>query len=212
MKTMTQTLTVDSTEQPSVMTRGAWIDFCMANFLSEHLTDEYWGDLYRNIDDSRISKNFFSYPFAIQKTIIRQLRDNRPVSAISAYIDLCNRVESKHKELTDCSKMQYFEISSAVEKIVGTLSKDFFNACEGITYTKDLRSHNPHAPADMVEAFIYLMVVLYGDRTVLEILNSWESHRGWADPCDLISLADNWSEMREYPLDWALQVTRQHKV
>lgn len=191
-----------------VLTRDKWTDFCVQNFHNDHISHDYWRDLFDQVKDSRIIvSSFLKYPFETKVMIVRHLRFGIPEQTISKYLELCRRVSDTLPAFKGCESMQFFQISQIIEREIGALSDDFFDEMLDVLYLHKKRTNGAgQAWPGMIDTVVYLLLVFYSEELVMDALKRWSSHSSGIDPYYLILLAENWDESKDFPVDWAINI------
>lgn len=188
------------------LTREKWVEFCIKNFNTEYTLRQYWQGLFDQIESSEIiCSNFMKFPYDVQITIVRQVRSGVPEKTISKYLELCFRAAEKHPVLKGCEGMKFARLLQIIDLNGGFPSGDFFDDMNDIlNYDRHRRVQDEKSWPGMTDTAIYLLLTLYPEELMMEVIKHCASHLGGLDAYYLVLLADNWEEVKHLPFEWAV--------
>lgn len=141
----------------------------------------------------------------IRASLISDIGYGIEPSNLIAVLDLLDRVGvpwDTFKTWTDAGdneKIFHKETSNHLNINYSSVILDFHHH-QYVMSNYNIRSNKLKAP------FIYLFFTAFGHDTAADILAHWNTNSTTAMLIDLIRLADNWDQFKNYPSDWALSV------
>lgn len=194
------------------LTRDKWSEYCIVTF--KHMNEYLWEEMdevYRTIASSPfLVQKFLVLPSELQGVLIKYFRSGVSVQNALNEVFLCYRVEQQYPTLRNCWMLPFYSLVTEIERIIDLSSNDLYEASTRLLKLRDYKPVKTKAfLPGMLDTTTYLLAALYGDRRVVEALNSWKQHMGDLEPYQLTILVDNFESCQEMPIEWVLETFQQ---
>lgn len=165
----------------------------------DFLTDEIADTNFETISQSEfLVENFFMLSRSIQNVVQRMNRFS--LDSIVLLASLCQKVHKQHPAI-DFAEVDAAGLYDYLRN--WALPPEGFEAL--IQEYEALSKRNSVRTGPVI---ILLLTILYGESLIVEVLQRWVDVSCDGTPEDFADVVQNWSNLREYPLDWSISVVR----
>lgn len=168
-----------------------------------HLVQPMWDQFSSSTD---LLESFQKIPIDLQKIVYLEIHNGMDPSPIGAYFNLALRAEKMFPDTFNWNVMRDYDLWNT-ERDFPTersdyfyvLLEDFDKYCQaGESESEWGRHYYMFTPM--------LLRAIHGEEIVIELFERCLETGIIPELTDIISLADNWENLREYPFEWALNI------
>lgn len=210
-----------------VLTRDAWIERCL--YWVDGKSAEFWGKIFDSFDGDPELKDFLSYANSRQSNILKWIAKGVSVSSVISYLNICNRLDTKFEKMSQdpdvvynsddsigwqvsyfhCDELVQWQLENLIDRMIGDASVGFLESIKEMRKTIERFSNLPYSTQCYHFAeTCHILRSLHSEELVIEVLTRCIEFEIPVESCQLVQLVDDWDTVREYPIDWALNVAR----
>lgn len=188
--------------------------------LAEIYTESDFKRLFEVIAESDfILDNFFAFPVILQNRLMNYLEDNENFfKDYTAALDLLYRVSTMElsplllSSESDIYRSSLRESSEIMKKHLSDRNERYRAEFEGFRDHQALASdHYSAGLIHVIQFTTHALGVVHGCATVREVIGSWIELKDYHNLIEFVALVDNWDKVKEYPIDWAIQLSSASK-
>lgn len=196
------------TEPGVPLTFGKWMKMHMES--GEYVFDiQLYREFFEEIKtDQYLIDNFLSLDPELQHHAQQAILSEISLYTISTYLRLRQKTDAECPGYVDkCRNQTDSSARLEIPHRIGLVALEF-SKCQ-IERDQELKSYVSHNALEqhfyMSDLVIYCLWGLHGQSRLEEILKFWKANYSKANLADFINVVDRWEEIKDYPLDWALQ-------
>lgn len=213
--------------ESSILTRDAWIEKGL--YWVDGNTAEFWGKLFDEFEGHPQMMEFLTYENSRQSKILKGFALKVSTESIVSFLEICHRMDSEIQKLSEnpdpvchcedsigwqktyfyCDELTNWQLENLLDRMFGPASEEFNKIVREMNSLIDNKSNL----ALMIRGYqihetFHLLRSLYDEELIIEITTRCLEYEIPLEVSQMIQLADQWEVSKDYPIDWAVSLTR----
>lgn len=207
----------NDTRQQGRLTLDKWIVWAKEGGLSlaELYTPADFDRTFNLVSQSEfLRKNFFQLPQLTQNRIGNYIdADEEFFPDYAASLDMLSRMSQTHNRplnYIDGPSHNWFSaptIDSTKEARKYITDRVQFAIATFVQHQSDLCPYFSIRIFHLTDLVTNCLAVLHGTKHMSEVMEHWKTLTEYRSLLDFVALADNWENVKEYPIGWALELS-----
>lgn len=205
-------MSIDNQDQvKDDLTYEQWSRFCKLYLMMPNSKEDFLRSTFEGMREHEVLRKFWTYDDSAQYNIGQKIVSGVSVKNVAAYVELCEKVDLKLQTLTNrafsCKSYSLASLKTHLYSAVGYPPELFTGALFGLSVHIHKEKLNVDSWGDMHIIVLYMLQFLHDD-LIVDIIKRWIQSAAFIDLHEMIILADNWSSVKQYPIDWAVNVLK----